>query len=397
MSQPNYKIVKWAREAAGLSLDTAAQKLGLKTTKLLTAEEKLNKFESGESPLSRSTLGKMCTLYRRPLITFYLPKIPIIVDKGEDFRTLPEAIHTEDNALVEALIRNIKVRQSVIKSALIEEEEAVSLPFIASCKIQEGVTGVAAKIIKYLNFDVNKFRSFPSANEAFSYLREVAESNKIFVVLKGNLGSHHTDIDVKTFRGFALADDIAPFIVINDKDSKAAWTFTLLHELVHLFLGQTGVSGLYFEQQIEKFCSDVASEMLLPSAEFGNGTAFVGLNLEEIKLQINSLAREVNVSRTLISYRLLRTNVINRSTWEQLRSYYREEWLKHRDSEKKKNKLKKGGPNPHVVNRYKLGSFLVNFVERMSHSGTMSVTKAGLVLGVRPIKVENLLNAGKAA
>jgi hypothetical protein len=34
------------------------------------------------------------------------------------------------------------------------------------------------------------------------------------------------------FRGFAPADDLAPFIVINDNDP--AHSFTLLHELVHI-------------------------------------------------------------------------------------------------------------------------------------------------------------------
>ena len=35
----------------------------------------------------------------------------------------------------------------------------------------------------------------------------------------GNLGSHHTDLEVEVFRGFALADDFAPFVVVNPKDS----------------------------------------------------------------------------------------------------------------------------------------------------------------------------------
>ena len=65
----------------------------------------------------------------------------------------------------------------------------------------------------------------------------------MFVLLKGDLGNYRTAIDVEVFRGFAIADDIAPFVVINDNDSKAAWSFTLLHELTHLLLGQTGISG----------------------------------------------------------------------------------------------------------------------------------------------------------
>ena len=82
----------------------------------------------------------------------------------------------------------------------------------------------------------------------------------MFVLLAENLGSHHSAIPVSAFRGFAIADPIAPFIVINDGDAKAAWSFTLLHELAHLWLGATGVSGGVPEMQIERFCCDVAGE-----------------------------------------------------------------------------------------------------------------------------------------
>jgi Zn-dependent peptidase ImmA (M78 family) len=89
--------------------------------------------------------------------------------------------------------------------------------------------------------NLSDFRSQSSAEEAFSFLRSRAEEVGVFVLLKGDLGSHHTAIDLQTFRGFALADPVAPFVVINDQDSKSAWSFTLIHELAHLWLGQTGV------------------------------------------------------------------------------------------------------------------------------------------------------------
>ena len=83
----------------------------------------------------------------------------------------------------------------------------------------------------------------------------------------GNLGSHHSDIDARVFRGFALADPVAPFVVVNEKDSRTAWSFTLLHELAHLWLGQTGVSGYDGEAEVEKFCDAVAARFLLDPQE----------------------------------------------------------------------------------------------------------------------------------
>ncbi|MFY1080099.1 ImmA/IrrE family metallo-endopeptidase, partial [Escherichia coli] len=78
----------------------------------------------------------------------------------------------------------------------------------------------------------------------------------------GNLGSHHSALNVELFRGFALSDKVAPFVVINDQDSEQAWSFTLLHELAHIWLGQTGVSGGRPTSVIETFCNDVAGRIL---------------------------------------------------------------------------------------------------------------------------------------
>ena len=54
---------------------------------------------------------------------------------------------------------------------------------------------------------------------------------------------------------------------------KAARSFTLIHELSHIFLGSTGISGAPSTieprspiARVERFCNDVAGEFLLPEA-----------------------------------------------------------------------------------------------------------------------------------
>ena len=118
-----------------------------------------------------------------------------------------------------------------------------------------------------IEFSLREFRQRSSVGHAFTYLREKLEASGIFVVLLGNLGSHHTNIPEKTFRGYAIADPIAPFIVVNDQDAKAAWSFTAFHEAVHLWLGNTGVSSVSTDAQIERYCNEVAGEILLPGSE----------------------------------------------------------------------------------------------------------------------------------
>src|SRR5260221_12153582 len=118
-----------------------------------------------------------------------------------------------------------------------------------------------------LGIKLAEFRSQRSPELAFTLLRARAEAAGVFVLLIGNLGSHHTAIDAEAFRGFALADTIAPFIVINDQDHRSAWSFTLIHELAHLWLGTTGVSGGSAHHPNEKIFENVAPGPPLPHTQ----------------------------------------------------------------------------------------------------------------------------------
>ncbi len=101
----------------------------------------------------------------------------------------------------------------------------VRLPFVASKTVRDDVTAVLQSIRETLNLDLDQYRGRKPGKlvpSGFAYLRAQAERVGIYVLLIGNLGSHHTSLDVETFRGFALADDLAPFIVINDQDAEGA-------------------------------------------------------------------------------------------------------------------------------------------------------------------------------
>ena len=252
MPKVNPKILRWARETAGFTVEESIQKLRLGPARGLSAVERLNALESGPEAPTRPMLLKMAKQYRRPLLTFYMSAPPRRGDRGQDFRTLPEGHSSTDDALLEALIRDVRARQSLIREALEDEEEAVRLPFVGSVKMSHGTPAVVLSIRNTINIGFLEFHKRSSPQDAFELLRTRAEKVGVFVLLKGDLGSYHSAIDPETFRGFALADEIAPFAVINDQDSKAAWSFTLLHELAHIWLGETGVSGGFGELAIEQ-------------------------------------------------------------------------------------------------------------------------------------------------
>lgn len=395
MPKIKHVILKWARENAKLSVEQAARKLQLTDTKAMSALEKLMAYEEGKKNPSRSLLIRMSKLYHRPLLLFYLERPPNIGDRGEDFRTLPGDFEETEDATVDVLIRDIKARQSLVRETLIDEDEEIHLDFVGKLTIDDGVTRVVDAIRQAIKFDLEDYRSQPNHKEAFRYLRQQAEAAGIFVLLKGNLGSYHSNIAVTIYRGFALSDDIAPFIVINDRDAEAAWSFTLLHELAHIILGRTGISGVYGEKKIEQFCNNVASEVLLPDSEF-NKFKFLTANFEALTSDISDYAFRHKVSSSHIAYRLYRRGDIDSHLWERLRQYYREKWLDQRRSAQEKNAQTEGGPNYYVVKQYKLGA-LVSLVQRMADAGAITTTKAGMLLEVKPLKVHRLFEVGQPA
>lgn len=391
MTMVKPSILQWARESAGLSLEEAAAKVGINAARGISGADRLLALETEEGVVSRPVLLKMAKIYRRPLVSFYLDEPPTRGDRGEDFRTLPDR-HTGGEPLVDALVRDIRSRQAVVRAVQVEEEEAKPLTFIGSMSCNDGVGAVLASIRHELGLDLAAFRAQGSADAGFALLRSRVEAAGIYVLLIGNLGSHHSAIDVDAFRGFALADPIAPFVVINDQDAKTAWSFTLLHEVVHLWIGATGVSGGHFEGAVEQFCNDVASSFLLPQRELDQLPITRALSLDEAAILVTEFAAERLVSRSLVAYRLFRADKITEHTWRSLSDTFRIQWLQNRAAQRERARGMDGGPNYYIVRRHRLGAALLNFVARNMSEGVLTPTRASKLLGVKPRSVHTLLS-----
>lgn len=387
----NPDILSWARETAGLSVEEAASKLGIHDARGVAARDRLLAFEQGQQALGRPLLLKMAKTYRRSLLTFYLSAPPRKGDRGEDFRSLPNQ-HTAIEPLVDALLRDIRARQSMVRSLLEDEDESAPLPFVGSMSIDAGVSRVLASIQQTFGLDVTTFRAQSSTEAAFKYLRDRIEAAGVFVLLIGNLGSHHTSLEVSAFRGFALADPIAPFVVVNDQDAKSAWAFTLLHEVAHLWIGASGVSGTWGESRLERFCNEVASAFLLPGNELSALAIDSRTDRETTVRLISSFAQERFLSRSMVAYRLLQIGRLTETVWTDLTQEFRQAWQQQRDDQRNRGREQEGGPNYYVVRRHKLGSALLRFVDRNMSDGALTPTKAGKVLGVKPRSVAPLLS-----
>src|SRR5690606_21203055 len=79
-------------------------------------------------------------------------------------------------------------------------------------------------------------------DEYFRLLVKRIEDAGILVMRQGYFGHYTRPFSVSEFRGFAVYDPIAPVIFINQADAPSARLFTLIHELAHIWIGQSGIS-----------------------------------------------------------------------------------------------------------------------------------------------------------
>jgi len=369
MPKINPHILSWARESAGLTLEDAAKGIGLGGE---NAAVRLAEMEAGDREPSRPQLLKMADRYRRPLLTFYLPEPPAAAPRTHDFRTLPDR-EAGAEATVDALVRDVRTRQSLVRGALEDAEEAEARAFVGS------VDARVRAMAELLNLDRAGYRQARTIEQAFRILRDAVEGVGVYVLLIGNLGHWTSNLSPGVFRGMALADEIAPFIVVNETDSKAAWPFTLLHELGHILLGQSGISGYDSEEAIERLCDDAAARFLLGREELqelAGGVAF-----DDLVEQIGAFANARKISRKMVAYNLLRERLIDAAMYRRLAARFDEDRLEF------PRRQAKGAPDYYVVRRHRVGQGLLNLVDRMVAGGALTTTKAGKVLGVKPTAI----------
>lgn len=378
MPKVNPRNLKWARETAGLSLVEAARVVGLSGK---SAADRLAKMESGERDPTRVQLSKMAIGYRRPLLALYLDEPPRKGQRNRDMRRMPAPDESKEAALT-ALIRDAYVRHALLQNALEDEDEAEPLTFVGSVGPEATAPKIIAKIQSALNFKIADYRRAESSEAAFSLLREAVENLGVYVLLIGNLGSHHSALKPAVFRGFSIAKPVAPFIVINDGDSKAAWSFTLIHELAHVFLGQSDISGYGSDNAIERLCDDVAAGFLIQPGEIEQIKLGKGISFDSLVEQIGTFAHRYKVSRLMVAYNLWRANIITKSDYLDLNKRFESDRIEAAKKAKKKTAV-----NYYVVRRHRLGHGLINTVGRMMEAGSLTAPKAARVLGVKPANV----------
>jgi Zn-dependent peptidase ImmA (M78 family) len=187
-----------------------------------------------------------------------------------DFRTMgAEAVRQPSADLLDT-VYVCQQRQEWYREYARVQGEA-PLHFVGSVRPADEVVAVADRIRRALGFDVDQRRRLGTWEEALRAFIGQADDLGVLVMVSGIVANNtHRRLDPAEFRGFAIADPLAPLVFVNGADTKSAQMFTLAHELVHIWIGQSGVSDVQPVQhsrfEVERWCNAVAAELLVPLA-----------------------------------------------------------------------------------------------------------------------------------
>jgi len=301
----NPDLLRWARERAGRSVESLAGGF-----------PKLAAWETGEARPTLKQLEGFAKATHVPVGYLFLREPPEERVPIPDLRTVANRHVGHPSPDLLDTIYLCQRRQAWYRdwARSVGEEP---LGFVGSAGLGDPVQETAAAMRRELGFDLDARRECRTWTKALRLFVGQADGLGVLVMVSGVVGSNnHRKLDPEEFRGFVLADDLAPLVFVNGADTKAAQMFTLAHELAHLWLGEsalTDVAPAYApSRRIESWCNRVAAELLVPLA-----TLREELARGDVLAEVQRLARRFKVSTLVILRRLLDARRLSREAFEQ--------------------------------------------------------------------------------
>ena len=356
-------VLKWARERADCDLDELAKRLKLQPQDILEWERSGRIAVNQVDDLARQTYT--------PVGYFYLAEPPDDSLPITDFRTRAGVSPRRPSPNLLDTVYQMQLRQAWMREEMIAQEEP-PLAFVGAFSLDSPPAQVAAAMGKALQLGEGWAAVEGGWTHALRTLRDHIEAAGLLVVFNGVVGNNtHRKLDVGEFQGFALVDEYAPLIFVNNADYKTAQIFTLAHELAHIFVGEAGLSKLEkldpTDHATEDICNQIAAEFLVPGEDLRKQWNVAGQSDDPYQ----GLARHFKVSTVVAARRAADSGFISRKEFFE---YYDKNKAKHWGGNPSEDK-KRGGDfwNNQL---WRVGSRFGSAVSRAVAEGRLSYTEA---------------------
>ncbi len=305
----NPEVLKWARETAGESLDSTANRLN--TTKNVVEE-----WEQKGMPLSFARLHALADFYKRSVAALMLPAIPLEPSFPTDFRRARGQSKTSKKTRL--AIRRACRLQNLAANLAQELGGDITLKLFRISNINNPAAS-AQKLREVLGITIEDQSGWENERAALKQWISALE--------KAGVSVFQMSIPKAEARGIALSGngDKKSAIVLTTQDSVRGRIFTLFHEVGHLLLGESGICNLKnlnsrvrSENEYEIFCDEFAGNFLLPVGTLNSDGLFTTF-LDGLGLSIlRRISLKYKVSQEMVLVRLYRTQKLSYTVFREL-------------------------------------------------------------------------------
>lgn len=301
----NPEMLRWAREWRGRTIEETAQKL-----KKRAAE--IQEWETNESAPTVRQARILAEFYGRPFLEFFLSAPPEIIAPSSvpDFRVYPGVVvQPPDWALREILvwIETHRTNALDLYEQLGEAPPTIGEPLFSGVRANpETHAGSVREAIKLSFADQVGGAQSKTLHDDF---RARVESLGILTLRSTRL----RDFGI---RGVCIAEFPLPVITFGS-EAPTAQIFTLAHEVGHVLLRETGITGFrdpgYRIQPVERWCDQFAASLLMQRSDivslFGAPPGTPEQSIDDTKLR--SAAKLFGVSAHAMMIRLVHIGYVS--------------------------------------------------------------------------------------
>ena len=304
----------------------------------------IQKWRSGDSKPTFNQLEQVSKALGIPFGYFFLQTPPNEDLSIVEYRTIDSIALTKPSRNLIDTLHDMEQIQDWMHNYLLSIESD-KLPFVGALNNKTDSIDIAKYIRQLLGIQIDWFKSAKTADESFSILRNAMSNAGVIVMMSGIVENNtHRPLQIDEFRAFALVNEYAPLIFINSNDSVNGKLFSLLHEFVHICLGENSLFNDRYStgQKVDKtevICNAVAAEILVPIDLFIKEW-FSESDDADSAARISSLAKAFKCGDTVIARRALDRQLI---THEQYEAISKESVKRYKEYMQRKKERKEGG------------------------------------------------------
>jgi len=372
----NKAVLKWARIRSGRSYEQAAHSAGVPPAKIIEWEKR-----AGTARPTVRQARLLASEYDRPFLEFFSREIPEIAEPQlvPDFRLYHDAPRPDEHReLLELQSWAETFRLNALDLLELLGDQTPKFPNDLYATATSSPNQAAGRTREFMKFTLSEQIGLKSSerDSVPKNLRKKIEALGVLVL-------KNSALKVFRARGMCIYSEVLPVIIFGS-EFPSAQAFTLVHELAHIVLKQSGISGHPSDRspssKNEQWCNEFAAAFLIPEDILAKDIGIKPDSAPAIDDKLlASLAAQYAVSRHSMLIRLVKLGYVQADFyWRVKRPQFIEE----------EEKYKGGGRSTYYGSRYRnaCGDFYTGLVLEAWETGKITNHNAGEFMGIKNLE-----------